>query len=135
MPHHAFQLYAHITWHTWRRVPCVTALVARDIGAAILDAGRRTGAESIAFCALSDHVHALVSFKPDTRLSDFVRLAKNISALVANRRVPGAVKWARGFYAATIHRQDLARVAGYIHRQYERHPDRIPIEPKTPLSC
>jgi REP element-mobilizing transposase RayT len=75
---------------------------------------------------LADHVHLVVSFRLDTRISDFVRRAKSIAALRSNRRVPGAVKWARGYYVATIHRNDLPRVIGYVSRQFERHPDLIP---------
>jgi REP element-mobilizing transposase RayT len=75
---------------------------------------------------LADHVHVLVSFRPDTQLSDFIRLAKTISAFRANARVPGAVRWARGFFVASLHRRGIARVDEYIARQYEHHPDRIP---------
>jgi len=78
---------------------------------------------------LADHVLLVVSFQPDTRLSDFVRLAKGVSATRANRRVPGAVRWARGFYAATLHKRDLKAVVRYVARQFDRHPDRIPGRP------
>jgi REP element-mobilizing transposase RayT len=86
----------------------------------------RTGISVVASAVLADHVHVLVSFKPETRLSDFVRTAKAASAYMANRRVVGTVRWARGFYAATIHKTDLTRVAAYVHRQFDRHPDLIP---------
>jgi hypothetical protein len=36
------------------------------------------------------------------------------------------VRWARGFYAASLGKADIAKVAGYIKNQYRRHPDRIP---------
>jgi len=126
VPHRAFKLYAHITWHTWKRVGCVDGRAALTFPAIIHGAARRTGIEVVAAAVLADHVHVLVSFRPETRLSDFVRLAKSITALVANRRVAGAVKWARGFYAATLREEDLSRVARYIRHQYERHPDLIP---------
>jgi len=55
-----------------------------------------------------------------------VRLAKTIAAFRANRRVAGTIKWARGFYAASLHKAVLRTVDGYIAGQHERHPDRIP---------
>jgi len=124
--HHAYQLYAHVTWHTYQRVGCVNQAAANDVRLAAARAGRRTGVEVLKGAVLADHVHLLVSFRPDTRLSDFVRLAKTVSAYLANERVPGTVRWARGYYAATLAKRDLAQVAAYIAAQHKRHPERIP---------
>ena len=55
-----------------------------------------------------------------------MRLAKSVAAVRANRRIPGAVRWARGFYAATVHKRDLTPVTRYVATQLGRHPDRIP---------
>ena len=124
--HHAFQMYAHITWHTYQRVGCVDAAAAVDVRSAVASAGKRSGVEVLRGAVLADHVHLVVSFRPDTRLSDFVRLAKSVAATRANRRVPGTVRWARGYYVGTINRRDLARTVDYVSRQFERHPDLIP---------
>lgn len=124
--HHAYQLYAHITWHTWKRVGCVNRSAARDVIIAVECAARRTSTIVLRSAVLADHVHVLVSFRPDTRLSDFVRLAKTIAAFRANRRVAGAIKWARGFYVTSLHKKILPAVDRYIARQHDRHPDRIP---------
>ena len=124
--HHAYEMYAHITWHTWQRVGCVDSAAAQDVRRAVASAGKRSGVEVLRGAVLADHVHLVVSFRPDTRLSDFVRLAKSVAATRANRRVPGTVRWARGYYVATLHRRDLARNIAYVSRQFERHPDLIP---------
>ncbi len=79
-----------------------------------------------------DHVHLLVSFRPDTRLSDFIRTAKTIAARRANKRVAGAIRWARGFYVRSLNKTDLPVVSRYIARQSERHPDRVPNR-RTPM--
>lgn len=123
--HRAYQLYVHITWHTWRRVGCLDTEAARDVRIAVECAGRRSFVRILKMEVLADHVHVLISFRPNTRLSDFIRLAKTIAAFRANARVPGAIRWARGFYVASLHRRDLPRVDRYISRQYE-HRDRIP---------
>lgn len=119
-------MFAHITWHTWNRVGCIDTRAAREVRVAVLSAGKRTGVQVIKGEVLADHVHMLVSFRPDTRISDFMRLAKSISATRANRLVFGSVKWARGYYVATLHKNDLPRVQRYIERQFERHPHLIP---------
>ena len=124
--HRAYQLYAHITWHTWRRVGCLDQAAVADVRSAVSRACRGTAVRVLRGAVLADHVHLVVSFRPDTRLSDFVRIAKSGSATQANRRAAGAVRWARGFYAATVHKSDLTRVISYVAHQFKRHPDLIP---------
>ena len=124
--HRAYQMYAHITWHTWRRVACVDRVDAVDVKSAVASACKETGVRVLQGAVLSDHIHLVVSFRPDIRLCDFVRLAKSRSATRANRRAVGSVRWARGYYVTTLHRSDLVRVKRYVARQFERHPDRIP---------
>ena len=87
--HHAYQMYAHVTWHTWKRVGCVDAAAASDVRSAIASACQATGVRVFRDAVLANHVHLVVSFRPDIRLSDFVRLAKSVSATRANRRVNG----------------------------------------------
>ncbi len=75
---------------------------------------------------LADHMHVVVSFRPDTRLCDFVRLTKAVSATRANRRVMGAIKWARGYHVTTVGTMELKAKIKYVENQFKRHPDRIP---------
>ena len=124
--HHAYEMYAHLTWHTYQRVGCVNQAAANDVRLAAARAGRRTGVQVLKGAVLADHVHLLVSYRPDSRLTDFVRLAKSGGAYRANLRVPGTVKWARGFYVDSLGKSALSRVASYIARQFQRHADRIP---------
>ena len=89
-------MYAHITWHTWRGVGCIDARAAREVRIAVASAAKRTGVQVVKGEVLANHIHLLVSFRPDTRISDFMRLAKSVAATRANRVVVGSVKWARG---------------------------------------
>src|SRR6266852_114969 len=119
-------MYAHVTWHTWKRVGCVDASAASDVRSAIASACQATGVRVFWDAVLTNHVHLVVSFRPDVRLSDFVRLAKSVSATRANRRVTGTVRWARGYYVTTLHKHDLACTIRYVADQFRRHPDLIP---------
>ena len=130
--HRAYQLYAHITWHTWKRSGCLDQAAVDDVRSAVASACRKSAVRVLRGAVLADHVHLVVSFRPDTRLSDFVRLAKSVAAVRSNRRVMGAVRRSRGFFAATIHKRDLSRVIDYVARQFERHPDRVPRPSKKP---
>jgi len=122
----AYQLYAHITWHTYRRVDCLDSLATRDVMDAVEKACVRCAVRVLRTAVLSDHVHLLVSYKPSTRLSDFVRVCKAGSSYMANKRVFGALKWAKGYYVGSVSRRDLSQVDRYIANQFDRHRDRIP---------
>ncbi len=112
--HRAYQMYAHVTWHTWKRVGCVDAAAASDVRSAIASACQATGVRVFREAVSANHVHLVVSFRPDIRLSDFVRLAKSVS---------------RGYFVTTIHKRDLPRTTRYVADQFQRHPDLIPRNP------
>jgi len=124
--HHAFQLYAHLTWHTWERRGCLDQNAVQEFAVAARNATRVTGVRVLESAVLADHVHVLVSSRPSSVLSDFVRLVKSGTAYRANFRIPGAVRWGRGFYAASVSKGHLRRVAAYIRKQDRHHPDLVP---------
>ena len=126
--HHARGLYAHVTWHTWRRVRAIRKHDVSIIADSVLDAGRRTHVRVHAQAVLSDHVHVVVSYPPHATLAAFVRDAKSESA----RRINSArldaqrVRWCRGYYAGSLSRRDVLPTRSYLAGQFQRHPDRIP---------
>ena len=63
--HRAYQLYAHLTWHTWRRVGCLDVDAARDVTIAVECAGRRAFVRILRMAVLADHVHVLISFSTE----------------------------------------------------------------------
>ena len=127
-PHKAIGLYAHITWHTWRRQRSVTRADVKRIVTAVRNAAARCRVRVHSLGVLTDHMHLVVSFSPDTTLSSFIREAKSSSALHINReRGPGQeFRWCRGYYANTLSRSHVAAARTYVGTQFCRHPDLIP---------
>src|SRR5205823_12786236 len=107
-------------------VGCRDAAAASDVESALTSECQPTCVRVLRRAVWAAHVHVVVSFRPDIRLSDFVRLATSVAATRANRRVPGAVPWARGYFLTTIHKRDLPGVTRYVADQFQRHPDLIP---------
>lgn len=125
--HKAFGLYAHITWHTWRRQRAIRRVDVPDIVDAVLQAARCRGVHVHAQAVLTEHVHVIVSHNPAVALAAFIRHAKSESARRLNlRRGTSAFRWARGYYVGSLSRShvDVARI--YVARQHSRHPDLIP---------
>ena len=128
-PHKAIGLYAHITWHTWNRQQSVRRRDVEHVVAAVQDAAARCRVRVQSLGVLSDHVHMVVSFSPDTTLTSFIRESKSSSALRINReRSPGQeFRWCRGYYANTLSRSHVAAARTYVGMQFHRHPELVPV--------
>lgn len=127
--HKAFGLFAHITWHCWRRQQVIRRDDVSVISEVVEVAGRCRGVHVHALAILSDHVHILVSYNPATRLASFIRHAKSESSRRLNmlREAGPEFRWCRGYYAGSICRSHLGRVREYLGRQHARHANRIPV--------
>ncbi len=119
--HKAFELYAHITWRTRWSEHAVGKRDVEIISTSILNAALRHKMRVLGQAVLMDHVHVLVSFRPDSQLASFVRDAKSESS-----RRTKTVNWGRGYYAGSVSRRHIAAVRAYIARQHSHHPDLIP---------
>jgi len=124
--HRTFGLFAHVTWHTWRRQNSVRRADVETVARAIRDAASRNSVHVVAQAVLADHVHVLVSFLPERALTPFVRDAKSESARRVNRAGLPHLRWARGYYAGSISHGHIPVVRSYLGRQHQRHPDRVP---------
>jgi REP element-mobilizing transposase RayT len=93
------------------------------IAKAIRDAAERHHIRVLSQAILADHVHVLVSFRPDCALMGFVRDAKSESSRRAQ-----TITWGRGYYAGTVSWRELDAHRRYIGRQYSHHPQLIPLE-------
>jgi putative transposase len=127
-PHRAIGLYAHLTWHTYRRELSIRRVEVPTLTEVVLEAARRCRVRIHAQAVLADHVHVLVSYPPDVTLSSFIRHAKSESARRINLGRSGAPSfhWARGFYAGSLSRTHVRPARTYMANQHLRHPDRLP---------
>src|SRR5713101_378583 len=127
-PHKAIGLYAHLTWHTWRRQLAITRKDVAHVIDAVHDAAARCRVRVHSIGVLADHVHLVLSFAPDTTLSSFIREAKSSSALRINatRSAGQKFRWCRGYYANTLSWNHVAPARSYVGSQFVRHPNLHP---------
>ncbi len=127
--HAASGLYARVTWHTYRRIQTIQKYDVPAIVEAVLEAGKRTGVRVHAQAVLSDHVHVLIGYLPTTTISSFVRHAKSESSRRVNvaRKDAQRLQWSRGYYVGSLSRDHVGATRAYIARQFQRHPELVPV--------
>lgn len=119
--HKAFELYAHVTWRTRSSAHAVAKRHVEIIAQSVLRAAQRYNMRVLAQAVLTDHVHVLVSYRPDSALTPFIRDAKSESSRRAE-----TVSWGRGYYAGSVGWREIDAVRRYIARQHTHHPNLIP---------
>lgn len=72
---------------------------------------------------VSDHIHILISIKPNTHVSDLVRDIKVNSTKWINghKLVSGNFAWQEGFGVFSVSRSQITKVIGYIDKQEAHH--------------
>lgn len=75
---------------------------------------------------VSDHIHILISIKPNILLSDLVRDIKSNSSKWINERqyVIGKFQWQEGFGAFSYTQWHLDNIINYINNQEQHHKEK-----------
>jgi putative transposase len=120
------QLYVHLVWSTWVRLPLLRGDVQSVVYHCIQAECRATGADLIAIGGIEDHVHVLVRMPRTVSVAYLVKQLKGSSSHLVTHRAAAAeaLKWQGGYGAFTVSKKDVARVKHYIVRQKEHHRDR-----------
>jgi putative transposase len=125
------QLYLHLVWSTWDRMPLITAALRQPIYGCICEQVKKHRCEPLAVGGIDDHVHLLLRFHPMARISEVVQHAKGASShLVTQVLDPGGFfKW-QGYYGAfSLSKRQVPHVRDYILRQEEHHLGGTVIQP------
>jgi REP element-mobilizing transposase RayT len=127
--HKASGLYAHVTWHTYRRMRAIRKYDVTAIVNAVLEAAKCTGVRVHAQAVLRDHVHVLISYLPTATIASFVRHAKSEAARSVNvsRKDAQRLQWSRGYYVGSLSPDHILATRSYIARQFQRHPQLVPV--------
>jgi putative transposase len=117
------QLYVHLVWATWDRMPLVLPRFREGIYGCIQEQVKKHGCEVVAIGGMEDHVHLLLRFPTTARISEVVQHAKGASSNLMTQVLDrgGFFKW-QGYYGAfTVAKSQVATVRNYILRQEEHH--------------
>jgi REP element-mobilizing transposase RayT len=117
------QLYAHLVWATWDRLPLITRTLKPLLYAALADKCRELQCAPLAIGGIDYHVHLSVRLHSTVAIAILDQEGKgSASHLVTHEIAPGiGFKWQGAYGAFTISPQDVPRIRRYIECQAEHH--------------
>ena len=120
------QLYLHLIWATWDRLPLLTSDIEQRVYAAIAVKCKSLKCVPLAINGVEDHLHLLIRFHTTVPVAKIVQEVKGASShLVTHEIKPGEFfKWQGGYSAFTIRKSDVAVVQAYIENQKQHHAER-----------
>ncbi|WP_135478254.1 IS200/IS605 family transposase [Candidatus Chloroploca mongolica] len=119
------QLYVHLVWATWDRLPLIAPEVEPRLYAALAEKCRALGCQPLGIGGIADHVHVLAGFPATITIAKLVGELKGASShLMTHELAPGAFfKWQGAYGAFTVSEHMVSTVVAYIRNQKEHHRD------------
>jgi putative transposase len=117
------QLYTHIVFAVKGRANLISPTWRTNLFKYITGIVTNKDQKMMVINGVADHVHILVSIKPDCVLSDLVRDIKANSSkwINENHFVVGKFEWQAGFGSFSVSASQVKNVIRYIERQEEHH--------------
>ena len=117
------QLYLHMVWATWDRLPLITEAIKPRLYAAIAAKCRELKCVPLAIGGIAGHVRVLVGLHTTVAIATLVKEIKGASShLVTHEIAIGEFfKWQGSYGAFTLRKSEVPNVVAYIERQAEHH--------------
>ena len=125
MPDTYAQIYLHIVWSTWNRLPHLRPDVREHVYACIIAECRKLGTEVLAIGGTLDHVHILVRLPTTVSVACLVKQMKGSSSHLATHADFGAegFKWQGGYAVFSVSKAVVPKVQDYIANQERHHAE------------
>jgi putative transposase len=123
--HSHAELYVHVVWATKERLPILEPGLLRVASKQAVSTAHKFGAAVLAFGGVSDHVHALLRYRPDLTVSELIRRLKSALTTTFRRDMPTLpdFSWQTGYGAFSVSPSDIERVVRYIANQERHHAE------------
>ena len=124
---YVYSLQYHIVWVTKYRNPIFTDNIETDVKTYLIDILKSLDMDVIAMEVMPDHIHLLVSCKPQLRLSDAIKILKgNIARWLfikhpeIKKQLWGGHLWNPSYFVVTVSDRSYEQVKQYINSQKEK---------------
>jgi putative transposase len=124
MPNTYSQLYIQVVFNVQGRQHFIAEEFRERLQQYITGIVQHKGQKLLAIYCMPDHIHMLVSIKPDIAVSDLVRDVKANSGSFIKSNLGNTFNWQKGFGAFSYAKSQLNDVAMYISNQPQHHQKR-----------
>lgn len=121
---YVYSLQYHIVWVTKYRKPIFIGGIEADVKNYLIKTLKSLDMCIVAMDVMPDHIHLLVSCKPQIRLSDAIKILKGNTArwLFLNhpeikKQLCGGHLWNPSYFVVTVSDRSLKQVTDYINSQ------------------
>jgi REP-associated tyrosine transposase len=124
MRHAGAEVYIHVAWATWDRLPLLVGEIERSVHRAIAAKCAELGAEVVALGGIEDHIHLLVKLPPSVSLAQLIGQTKGATSHLATHILLPAgafFKWQGAYGAVSVSPRALNEVCAYIANQKAHH--------------
>ena len=117
------QLYVHLVWSTWDRLPLLTIHIRPAVYVCIQAECEKINAQLVAIGGTEDHVHLLARIPVTLPIATFAKQVKGSSSHMVNNCLQNAepFKWQGGYGAFTVSKSLLPSIQSYILNQEQHH--------------
>ena len=117
------KLLVHLVWSTKNRDRSITLEIKQLLLNHILENAKRKEIVINSLNCTSDHIHLLISLKPDQSVSNVVRLIKGESSFWINKQniLKRKFEWQEEYFAVSVSESIREKVITYIENQEEHH--------------
>lgn len=121
---YVYSLQYHIVWVTKYRKPIFIGTIEKEVKQYLIEILKSLDMTILAMEVMPDHIHLLVSCKPQLRLSDAIKILKgNIARWLflahpeIKKSLWGGHLWNPSYFVATVSDRSLEQVTEYINSQ------------------
>jgi putative transposase len=119
------QLYVHLNWATWDRLPLLAGELKSAVYACIQAECNMLRAEVIAIGGTEDHVHLLVRLPTTVSVASLAKQVKGASShwVTHGLTQEDGFKWQGSYGAFSVSAADVPRIRDYVLNQEAHHRD------------
>jgi REP element-mobilizing transposase RayT len=119
------QLYVHLVWATWQRLPLLTAALEAPLYSALAAKCSELRCRLLAVGNVEDHLHVLVQLAATVSVAELVKHLKGSSSHLLNHEaLAQGFKWQGAYGAFTVSKKALPAVTAYCRDQKDHHAQR-----------
>jgi putative transposase len=123
MRRNKIEVYLHLVWGTWDRLPLIEPQWERRLHRLLTHEAQKLRCEVWAVNGMPDHVHLVVGYPSTVMIADLVKQLKGVSSRFINEqlRPDFLFKW-QGYYAVfSVSPWALDHTVEYVRRQKAHH--------------